>query len=89
MGSLQAAEMAELTDIRQGLAWHLQGNHYPPVPVSMVDACIEAIEAANADDWDQEIELPDGVSYKGRATAPAFAIIDSHHLQAFLDHEID
>lgn len=95
MGALQAAEMAELMDSRSGMAWHLTSNHYPPVPVTMVDACLEAIDAAFEDDWDREIQLPiDGldrngepfqITWRGQSTAPAWAIIEGHHLQAWLE----
>ena len=96
MGSLQAAEMAEMMDIRSGMAWHLQSNHYPPVPATMIDACLEAIDAGLDEDWDREIQLPtDGVhkdtgkpfqiTWRGQDTAPAWAIIEGHHLQAWLE----
>ncbi len=84
MGRLQAAEMANLADLDTALTWHLQHNHYPPVPLSMLPICKAAIKAGNEEDWNREIELPEGVSYQGRPTAPAHQIITSHHLEAFL-----
>ncbi len=33
---------------------------------------------------DREIKMPEGVSYKGLDTAPAWAIIEQHHLEAWL-----
>jgi hypothetical protein len=50
----------------------------------MVTPCIEALEAYWEDDTDREITMPEGVSYKGRNTAPAWAIIEQHHLEAWL-----
>jgi len=35
MGYNTALDLADL-DLEQGIAYHLQGNHYPPVPLSMV-----------------------------------------------------
>jgi len=89
MGSIQAQEMAELMDIDSALAWHLRANHYPPVPVSMVEPCKEAIQACVDNDWYREITLPDGVLYKNSNTAPAFQIVEQHHLHAWteLDEE--
>jgi hypothetical protein len=84
MGSLQATEMANMLSVKDGLAWHLRSNHYPPVPLSMIGACIEAINAYNEDNSNMEIEMPEGVSYRGNTTAPAWAIIESHHLQSWL-----
>lgn len=85
MGALHAMEMAnavELT-IEQQLAWHLQSNHYPPVPTSMVTPCAEAIDAYWEDDLEKEIDLPEGVTYRGKPTAPAREIIINHHLDAW------
>ena len=84
MGYNTAIGIAE-SDVtfEQQIAWHLQGNHYPPVPLSMVQPCIEAIDAYWADEFNLEIEMPEGVFYKGKTTAPAWAIIEQHHLSAW------
>ena len=89
MGFNTAMDLAENIDIslEQAIGYHLQGNHYPPVPLSMVQPCVEAIDAAYEDDFNREIEMPEGVSYKGRTTAPAWAIIEQHHLSAWLPEE--
>jgi hypothetical protein len=83
MGHNTALDFAEL-DLEQGIAYHLQGNHYPPVPLSMVQPCIYAIDAFYDEDTDRLIEMPKGVSYKGNTHAPAWAIIEQHHLDAWL-----
>jgi preprotein translocase subunit SecA len=74
-----APEMGMETAIRL----HLTGNHYPPVPVSMVSVCIEAIDAYWEEDLNREVELPEGISWRGQNSAPAYAIIESHHLEAW------
>ena len=87
MGSNMANDLAlaDFLDIEQQLTIHLTSNHYPPVPAIMVPVCIEAIDAVNdLGLWDLEIPMPEGVSYKGRKTAPAHAIIEQHHLHAWL-----
>lgn len=89
MGHLQAAEMAEMTDLRQGLTWHLRGNHYPPVPTSMVDACIDAMYAYAEGDPQRQITLPEGITFKGSPTAPALEIIEQHHLWDFTATIVD
>lgn len=71
--------------IRATLSWHLTSNHYPPVPDSMIDPCIAAIDAINEGDYQRMIELPEGIAYKGNNTAPAAAIAESHHLAAFIE----
>lgn len=57
------------------------------MPAILVDPCIAAIEAIEDDDPNREIELPSPVIYRGRPTAPAWAIADQHHLDAFIDTE--
>ena len=86
MGSVTAIGLADsVLDLETQLGYHLQGNHYPPVPLSMVQPCIEAIDAAYDEDYNREIEMPEGITYKGKTTAPAHAIIDQHHLEWFID----
>jgi hypothetical protein len=69
------------------LAIHLQNNHYPPVPISMVSVCIEAINAGWEDDWEKEIKLPEGVTWRGKNKAPANSIIEAHHLDEWLTYD--
>jgi len=85
MGSVTAIGLADsVLDLETQLAYHLQGNHYPPVPLSMVQPCIDAIDAAYDEDYDRKIAMPEGVSYKGSNVAPAWAIIEQHHLDWFI-----
>jgi len=93
MGSNFANEMASgvlddlgiQLDLETQIGIHLSSNHYPPVPSSMVKPCIEAIDAVNdLGLWDADIELPEGVSWKGSNYAPAHAIIEAHHLNAWI-----
>ena len=89
MGHNTASDLANLSEygidisLEQQIAIQLQSNHYPPVPLSMVQPCIQAIDAYNSDEPNLEIELPENVEYKGRTTAPAWAIIEQHHLDAW------
>jgi hypothetical protein len=89
MGNNFAIDLAENIDItlEQAIGYHLQGNHYPPVPLSMVAPCIEALDAAREMDAMRQIEMPEGVFYKGKTTAPAWAIIEQHHLDAWLPQD--
>ena len=86
MGYTTALDLSENLDItlEQSIGYHLQGNHYPPVPLSMVQPCIDAIDAYYDEDYNKLIEMPEGVSYKGDSHAPAWAIIEQHHLEAWL-----
>lgn len=94
-----ATEMADGTltdlginlDMETQIGIHLRGNHYPPVPSSMIKPCIEAIDAVNdLGLWSADIELPEGVSWKGNIVAPAHAIIEAHHLHSWIiERELD
>jgi hypothetical protein len=97
VGSLQVQEFASLTaagdvSLEQSLAWHLRANHYPPVPLSMIEPCIQAIEIGQRYQWgdadlNDRVDLPDGVLWRGEENAPAWAIIEAHHLDAFIQSE--
>jgi hypothetical protein len=84
MGRLSAIAMTE-TDLtlEQQITWHLQSNCFPPVPKSMVEPCVKALEAYNAGNKDKLIGLPKGVGYQGLTAAPANAIIQAHRLTVF------
>jgi hypothetical protein len=87
MGSTLSADLATMNISREdSIAMQLRGNHYPPVPLSMVQPCIEAIDAYNDDEPNKLIELPEGVSWRGENSAPAIAIIEGHHLDAWCNH---
>lgn len=91
MGTTQAMEFAALVNdgavsLRTAMHHHLQHNHYPPVPQSMIDPCLAAIAALVDEEPSQEIELPEGITYKGHPTAPASAIVEQHHLWYFVEN---
>lgn len=88
MGNNFAQELAngvfpDLT-LEDQIRMHLTGNHYPPVPLSMVKPCIEAIDAYWEGDTNREIDLNE-TSWRGKNYAPAWAIIDGHHLHAWIE----
>ncbi|MEI8129601.1 MAG: hypothetical protein WCG95_08310 [bacterium] len=92
MGSNLATELASGTlglDMESAIAMHLRGNHYPPVPYSMVEPCIKAIENYNEGFHNEPVELPEGVKWRGDTIAPSWAIIESHHLDAWCESEED
>jgi hypothetical protein len=74
-------------DLESAIGIHLRSNHYPPVPLSMVQPCIDAIDAYYDEDYNRQIALPEGVSWKGNTNAPACAIVEAHHLEAWLPQE--
>lgn len=86
MGRMLATELADGSlglDMESAIGMHLRSNHYPPVPLSMVQPCIDAIDAYWENDIQKHIELPEGVSWRGESYAPAWALIEGHHLDAW------
>ena len=88
MGNMLSTELADMDmDLSRSIAIQLQTNHYPPVPLTMVQPCIDAITAWNEDnDSNRLIELPEGVKWRGETSAPVWAIIEAHHLDAWCNH---
>lgn len=84
MGRLQAEEMVAQLSRRQGLKWHLQHNHFPPVPLEMVEVCEEAIDRAEDGEWTEPVTLPDGVTYRGRSIAAAHVVVERFHLEPWI-----
>jgi hypothetical protein len=92
MGSITAIDLAESVELslEDQIGIHLTSNHYPPVPKSMVPVCIDAIDKANDGDWEAMVKLPEGVSWKGQIEAPAYSIIEAHHLEFWIiESELD
>jgi hypothetical protein len=50
---------------------------------------MEAIDAMNEGDYYRQIELPEGVTYKGETSAPAWDIARQHHLDAWISYDED
>ncbi len=92
MGSNMAYDLASNDlldlDLDTQIQIHLTSNHYPPVPSSMVSPCIDAIDAYYDEDYNRKIALPEGVFWKGMTKAPACAIVEAHHLEAWLPQEL-
>ena len=87
MGTLSAMAMTDEElgmTLEQQIGWHLQSNHFPPVPASMIEPCIQAIDYANEGEWDKMVSLPEGVGYKGLTVAPVHAIVEQHHLSTWI-----
>ena len=87
MGSNMAYELADGLldlDLETQIGYHLRGDHYPPVPLSMVGPCIDAIDAYHDEDYQRLITLPAPITWRGKDTAPASAIVEAHHLDAWL-----
>lgn len=90
MGSVTAIGIQDsVLDLETQILYHLKTNHYPPVPVEMVTPCIEAIDAYYDEDFNRMIQMPKvgdfQIRYKDSTEAPAWAIVEQHHLEWFIE----
>lgn len=86
MGRLAVMAMIEEASPGLALRWHMRANLYPAPPASMVPVAERAIEHGQAGNLDAEIDLPDGVRHRsGSTTATARQVIESFHLEAFVE----
>lgn len=90
MGRIFAEEIAGMElSLEAKVEMHLKANCYPPVPSYMVEPCVKAIEIMQDAQWDdanpsEPIALPEGVSWKGMPTAPAYALVENFRLDSFM-----
>jgi hypothetical protein len=92
MGSITALGIQDsVLDLETQILYHLKGNHYPPVPAEMVKPCIDAIDAYYEEDHSRMIDMPKvgdfQILYKGATQAPAWAIVEQHHLEFWIQLE--
>ncbi len=85
-GYASAVGMAAAAPLRVALEWHLQSNHFPPVPLVMVPVAEKAIKAARQNRG-RLIRLPDGVTYRGEPRVSAAVVVEVLHLEAFVNLE--
>ena len=79
MGYMQASEMRRFLAEDQALRWHLTSNHYPPIHEAFLPSVKTTLEHARAEEWDEQIELPNGKVLSVRD------VVEQLHLQAFLE----
>lgn len=89
MGSITASDFAESVEngdisLDVALQYHFRGNCYPPLPLAFIEPAKAAIDAYKQGKTDKRIKLPDGITYKGRKTAPANEVVDFLRIRAFI-----
>jgi hypothetical protein len=86
MGYTTASALTELDmPLKKQIELHLTTNFYPPIPAFMAQTCVDALNAYLERDTNRMVDMPKGVSYKGSTSAPAWAIVEQHRLNAWLD----
>lgn len=86
MGYLSAYDtFTEVGNLEQSIIIHFSSNCYPPVPQYMVPVAIEALQYVLDDEPSYPVTLPEGVTWRGDRSVRAINVIESLHLEAFLD----
>ena len=90
MGSTQASGMADaakngVIGLKGAMVWHLRSNHYPPLPYELVAVAVRAVTKAREGLWESRVRLPAGVVFRGRKTATVADVIESLHLDEFVE----
>lgn len=91
MGYAQASEMADAiaqgeVDERQAIVWHLRTNCFPPLPLAFTDVALAALRALERDlEADDDIVLPEGVTWRGETAMSPWEVIEAMHLNAFVN----
>ncbi len=85
MGYGTARDLRQYLDQDSLLEWHLKGNVYPPLPLSLVPACKRAIELVNDEDYDTRVAIIGIRHRKYGNIVPALEVVRDLHLEAFLD----
>jgi hypothetical protein len=93
MGNLSALALQDEElgyTLEQQLSLHFQTNCYPPIPQQMIPTAIEAIDTINEGYGINPINLPEGVTFRGRTYATAWEIAESYRLGMWIiESELD
>ena len=90
MGRTTAVAISELDiPLKEQIEIHLVSNFYPPIPRWMAQTCVDALNAYWEEDTNRMIDMPNGVTYKGSTSAPAWAVVEQHRLDTWLNEEED
>lgn len=90
MGHTIAVAISELDiPLKEQIEIHLVSNFYPPIPRWMAQTCVDALNAYWEQDTNRMIDMPNGVTYKGSTSAPAWAVVEQHKLDTWLNEEED
>ncbi len=76
------------TSLETQVSWHFSSACVPPVPQLMVSLAVSAIGYAVNDCWDKVLELPEGVTWRDLTEVSVRNIIESLHLDAFVESEL-
>lgn len=85
-----------LCSLEVAIQAHLASNLYPPLPASLVPACVKAISNVEDGEPEKPVRLPvgmklghkpHGVLNKYTNRPPSWRLVEAAHLDAFIEEE--
>lgn len=90
MGTQFALDLKELVQLDVALEVHLTGNHYPPLPLSLIPVCKRIIKNINNGESDKMVKLPEGITHrKYGKVIPSYIGAETWHLYPFCNQDED
>jgi len=83
MGHINALRVLDLITLEGDLRFHLQNNHYPPVPDVMIPIALKAVVLCRNDQFNKTIEIP--IEYRMGWMVPAYVIVEAYHLEPWVN----
>lgn len=92
VAEIQDTDLFPNVTLRDAVGMHLRGNCYPPIPIEMVDVCIEAIHAYEDGDYYRMLTLPMIGDFQvrnrdGSIEVTAMQVVDNTRIEGFIQGE--
>ncbi len=83
MGYTKAIEMVNLMDLELCIRWHLNYNHYPPIPIEMIPIAVKAVRLCRDNKFDETIVT--FFEHHGYGwSLPAYVIVKIYNLEPWV-----
>jgi hypothetical protein len=84
MRHIHALEILNLITLEGDLRWHLQNNHYPPVPDVIIPMAVKAVILCRNDKFNETIVTFFEHQFYGWSV-PAYAVVEAYHLEPWVN----
>ena len=89
---IQDTDLFPNITLRDQVGMHLRGNCYPPIPIEMVDVCVEAIHAYDDGDYYRMLTLPKIGDFQirnrdGSVEVTAMQVVENTRIEGFINEE--
>jgi hypothetical protein len=89
MSVLAMREAGQQVSQDELIAWHFQGNCYPPIPLAWIKPAKRAIKLVSSGRSQDKVYLRRHVKWCPKASVAAWKLVEAFHLEGFLDNEED